>query len=61
MNKDYSSLTNEELIRELKNSVRGTNLIFKEIDEREKSGKLKRKYDALDEYVFKKYSAKKTA
>ena len=59
MNRDYSRLTNEELVHELKNSIKETNLIFKEIGVREKDGRLKRKHDAIDEYFFKKYSSKK--
>ena len=59
MNKDYSSLTNEELITELKNSIKETNSILKEIEGREKKGTLKRKYDAIDKYIFEKYSTKK--
>ena len=60
MNRDYSILTNEELINELKNSIKETNSILREIEEREKKGTLKRKYDEIDEYIFKKYSSKKT-
>ena len=60
MDKDYSGLTNEELVNELKNSIKETNSILKEIEEREKKGTLKRKYDEIDEYIFKKYSSKKT-
>ena len=59
MNKDYSDLTNEELINELNNSIKETNIIFNEIGEREKKGTLKRKYDEIDEYMFNKYSSKK--
>ena len=59
MNRDYSSLTNEELINELKDSIKETNSILQEIEEREKRGTLKRKYDEIDEYIFKKYSSKK--
>lgn len=59
MNRDYSRLTNEELVHELKNSIKETNLIFKEIGVREKDRRLKREYDEVDKYLFKKHSSKK--
>ena len=59
MNKDYTTLTNEELIHEFKNTIKATDLIFKELGKREKDGRLKRKYDEIDEYIFKKHSSKK--
>ena len=53
MSNDYSKLTNEDLIAELNNSIKETKLIFKEIMDREDSGRLKRKYDEIDREIFR--------
>ena len=59
MNKHYSTLTNEELVYELNSSIKETNIILREFDQRKKDGRLKREYDEIDEYLFKKHSSKK--
>lgn len=59
MRNDYSKITNEDLIAMLNNSIKETKLIFKEIMNREDSGRLKRKYDEIDKMIFEQCSIKK--
>ena len=60
MSNDYSKLTNEDLIAELNNSIKETKLIFKEMMDRNDSGKLKRKYDEIDREIFRTCNSKES-
>ena len=57
----FSNLTNDELLGKWRENLNENELIFQEIMDREDDGRLRRKYDEIDEYIFKKYSAKKLA
>lgn len=57
----FLNLTNDELLYKLRENLNENELIWQEIMDREDDGRLKRKYDEIDEYIFKKHSAKKSA
>ncbi len=59
--KKFLNLTNDELLCKLRENLDENELIWQEIMDREDDGRLKRERDEIDEYIFKKYSAKKSA
>ena len=54
MKNQISDLTNNELFKKLRENFNENEILLQEITNREKDGKLKRKFDAVDEYIFRK-------